>query len=391
MQRGSIMTRLDPIIKSTIQKFASTQPQVNLDNIAALLDMKLDILIFKLERMIYTGYIQGKIDKNARIFISSANSQDVTPQSSTLLPEPAYQYSEGQTEFIKAKTSEISQEDFIKLEVNLGYLGSHVRLVLKITNKSDFPINDIEVKLEFSNQLEVFRTTPKLEFIKHESGIIAKIPAIPEKQFSESKFYLNPESLGKGKIVGQVKFVNYKDFVRLLKIEELEYNLTVPPIVPKTIPNELIAEYNANPSMKKDIRSYGLPDKLNPITAFNHIIHIIRTKNFAQITKIDELDKKIAWFFGTTEDGQYEVLVVGQVIQNKMEFYASSTNEQLLSALLTAFSIDLKRRILISSVVRTEKEIYDLFCMECGGILPYFPKPGEFVDCKYCNTKNLVR
>ena len=51
----------------------------------------------------------------------------------------------------------------------------------------------------------------------------------------------------------------------------------------------------------------------------------------------------------------------------------------------------MKRRILISGVVRTEKEIYDLFCDECGGTLPYFPQPGELIDCKYCGKKNLVR
>ena len=118
---------------------------------------------------------------------------------------------------------------------------------------------------------------------------------------------------------------------------------------------------------------------------------IIRSKNFQSLTKIVEDNRKIGWFFGATEDDKYEILVVGQVLQNKIEFYASSTNEQILSALLTSFSIDLKRRILISSVVRSEKEIYDLFCVECGGTLPYFPKHGEFVECKYCQTKNLVR
>ncbi len=379
---------MDLLIRSTIQKFAASHSQVNLDNIAALLEMKPEILIFKLERMIYTGFIQGKIDKKARIFIPS---QDSSQTPSQVLPEPTTQYSGGQTEFIKAKTSETSQEDFVKLDVNLGYLGSHIRLMLKITNKSDFPINEVEIKLAFSKKLDVFRTTPKFEFIKHESGIVARFPSIVEKQHYEAKIYLNPESLGKGKINGQVKYVNYKDYVRLIQINELEYNLTVPKIHPKEIPNELIEQYNTASNMKKDIRSYGLPEKLNPVTAFNHIIQIIRSKEFKLLTKISEDTRKIAWFFGVTEDQQFEILVVGQVINNKIEFYASSTNEQILSALLTSFSIDLKRRILISGVVRSEKEIYDLFCTECGGPLPYFPKLGEIIKCKYCSADNLIR
>ncbi|MHA1111798.1 MAG: hypothetical protein ACTSRE_11895 [Promethearchaeota archaeon] len=386
------MPSMDMLIKSTILKFASTSPQVNLDNVAALLEMKPEILIFKLERMIFTGHIQGKINKKERVFIGAGSSQVSTSQTGPpSLSDPTHQYSEGQTEFIKVKTSETSQEDYIKLDLHLGYLGSHVRLVMKIINKSDFPIDEVEVKLEFSKKIEVFRTTPKVEYIKHESGIVARIPAIPQKQDFEVKFYLNPEELGKGKIGGQIKFVNYKDFVRLLMIEEMEYNLTVPNIIPKEIAHESIEQYNSAGYIKKDIRSYGLPDKLNPLTAFNHIFQIIRAQNFKLITKIVEDNKKIAWFFGTTEETLTDILVVGQVQQNKIEFYASSKNEQILSALLTSFSNDLKRRILISSVVRSEKEIYDLFCTECGGTLPYFPKPGEFVECVYCNTKNLVR
>lgn len=383
---------MDMLIKTTILKFASTSPQVNLDNIAALLDMRVEILIFKLERMIFTGHIQGKINKKEHLFIGAGSPQVPSSQTiSSVLTEPTQQYSEGQTEFIKAKSSETSQEDYVKLEVHLGYLGSHVRLVMKIINKSDFPINEVEVKLEFTKKVDVFRTTPKIEYIKHESGIVARIPSLLQKQNFEVKFYLNPEELGMGRVGGQFKYVNYKDFVRLLMIEEMEYNLTVPKILPKEIPQEQIELFNSASNMKKDIRSYGLPDKLNPLTAFNHIIQIIRSKNFKLITKIAEENRKIAWFFGITDDNQYEILVVGQVLHNKIEFYASSTNEQILSALLTSFSTDLKRRILISSVVRSEKEIYDLFCIECGGILPYFPKTGEFVECKYCNTKNLVR
>ena len=383
---------MDMLIKSTILKFASSSPQVNLDNVAALLEMKPEILIFKLERMIYTGLIQGRINKKERVFIGAGAPQVPINQSTILeLSETTNQYSEGQVEFIKTKTSETSQEDFVKLDIQLGYLGSHVRIVLKIINKSDFPIDEIEVKLEFSKKTEIFRTTPKVEFIKHESGIVARIPGIPQKKNFEVKFYLNPEELGKGTVGGQVKYVNYKDFVRLLMIEEMEYNLTVPTIIPKEIGLDSIEEYNSASFMKKDIRSYGLPDKLNPLTAFNHIFQIIRAKNFKLITKTVEDNKKIAWFFGTTEDTMTDILVVGQVLQNKIEFYASSKNEQILSALLTSFSIDLKRRILISSVVRSEKEIYDMFCTECGGTLPYFPKHGEFVECIYCNTKNLVR
>jgi ribosomal protein S27E len=80
-------------------------------------------------------------------------------------------------------------------------------------------------------------------------------------------------------------------------------------------------------------------------------------------------------------------MVVGQIVNNKIEFYASSYNEQVISALLTAFSIDLKKRIVNSRTVMDESEIYDVYCENCGGVLPVFPKPGEIVKCKWCQLK----
>lgn len=293
---------MDSLIKSTILKFTATTPQVSLEKIAALLDMKLEILIFTLERMIYTGYIQGTIDNANQMFISTTVQSSHQTEPPRSLPGPTNQYNNGQTEFIKVKTSEVSQEDFIKMEIQLGYLGSHVRFTVKITNKSDFPITEIELTLEFSKPLEVFRVSPKLEYVKHGKGIVALFPLIQEKRSFESTFYLNPDTLGKGKIGGQLKFVNYKDYVRLFKIEDLEYNLTIPEIQPMQIPTELIEQFNESDQMKRDIRSYGLPEKLLPTTAFNHITQIIRSKNFQLLTKVDEEDRKIAWFFGVTEE-----------------------------------------------------------------------------------------
>jgi hypothetical protein len=296
-----------------------------------------------------------------------------------------------EAEVIKSETKETSQEDLVKFIVNVAYVGSNIRIGFKIMNNSDFGISDVYIKLIHSDQLSLFRIKPKFDFDKISSGISIKLPKIREKSQLALNVYFKADTLGIGEIKGQFQYVNYQDFVRFIRIENLFYNLNPPKIVPKEIPTFEIEEYTKKEGIKRDIRSYGLPDNLNPNVAFNHISQIIKNYNFKLITKNEQPDQSIIWYFGETEDQEFSVLVVGQIINNKIEFYASSKNEQIISALLTAFSIDLKKRIINSHVVSSEEEIYDLYCDSCGGVLPYFPKPGEKVICKWCNNEVTVR
>ncbi|MCP4761722.1 MAG: hypothetical protein GY870_08070 [archaeon] len=386
---------MDLIIKTTINKFTTAGLEVDLSKISALLELPVGTLLIKISKMISDGFLKGSIDKENSLFIPSG-IPEVTlamPQSDveSITPIQSSGKFVKQAEFVKSETKETSQEDFIKLIANISYVGSHVRVGIKAINNSDYPISEVTVKLIFSENLELFRLKPKYDFTPISSGISIKLPKLKEKGNTTVYIYYKPISLGDGEITGQFQYVNNKDFVRFIRIENLTYDLNPPKMIVKEIPTFEVEKFIQQENIKRDIRSYGLPDKLIPLGAFNHLIQIVKSFNFKLITKIELPDQNIAWFFGETEDKKTDVMIVAQIIANKIEFYASSFNEQVISALLTAFSIDLKKRIVNSRVVENEDEIYDLYCENCAGILPYFPKPGEKVICKWCNTENLVR
>lgn len=397
---------MDLIIRQTIYKLLDSRNknELDLNEVAILFDTQIEILIMKIEKMIKFGEMSGQIDKQSAKYIrdslSSQTQKSASYQSngatSSLSQSNQQSNSLGlkQIDFIKTETRETNEEDLVKLTVNLGYVGSHIRIGLKIVNNSPDPITDLSVKLLFAPTITFFKVKPGYNYEKFEGGLTLKLPNVKDKNSISLNLYFRPETLGIGELKGQFQYVNSQDFVRFIKIEDLSYNLTPPKIRPKDITPEEIESFTAQPNVKRDIRSYGLPDKLNPNVAFNYINQIASNYNFKLITKVDEEENKSAWFFGETDEpGVIEdpVMVVGQIVNNKIEFYASSYNEQVISALLTAFSIDLKKRIVNSRTVMDESEIYDVYCENCGGVLPVFPKPSEIVKCKWCQFENLIR
>jgi hypothetical protein len=346
-----------------------------------------------LEKWIEDGSIKGTLDKFNAVF------HPLKEESSPVIQEPI-QNTMGinqsipikQKEFIKTETRETSQEDLVKLIVNLGYVGSNIKVGIKIINDSDYSISEVNIKILYSN-IKLFYIKPKHEYSQLDSGISLRFPNIKSQEKYSFDIFFKPEEVGIGEIKGQFQYVNYKDFVRFIRIEKLFYDITPPSVVPKEISLDEIQAFNSRKENKKDIRSYGLPDKLSPMGAFNHLIQIIRSYNFKLVEKSEEPNNLVSWFFGQTDldEQELEILVVGQIVNSKIEFFASSQNEQIISALLTAFSIDLKKRMINSRVAGDEDEIFDLYCKNCGGVLPYFPAVGKTVQCKYCEFDNLVR
>ncbi|MHA1729106.1 MAG: hypothetical protein ACTSWY_10280 [Promethearchaeota archaeon] len=389
------------MIKTTISKFSATGNDVDLSKISALLDINLSSLIIKLEKWLKNGTIKGTLDKYNAI-LSQIDAQDneksrIQKAEAESIPIPSEQqnlYGITRAEFVKTKTKETSKEDLIKLLVNLAYVGSNIRVGIKVVNNSNNPITEVSCKLLFSKNLKFFKIKPEYEYSQLDTGISIKIlNKLKEKSHLILNVYFKPETLDLGEIKGGFQYVNFNDFVRFIPIENLFYNLTPPKVIPKEILAENIEEFTKNKELKKDLRSYGLPDELNPSGAFNHVIQIIRQYNFKLISKMEQkqLNQYIAWFFGETEENNIEIMIVGQIINKKIEFYASSINERVIGSLLTAFSIAIKKRIINSKVINNEDEIYDLYCSKCGAVLPFFPKEGESVICKYCGLEQTIR
>ena len=85
-----------------------------------------------------------------------------------------------------------------------------------------------------------------------------------------------------------------------------------------------------------------------------------------------------------------DILVIGQIISDKIEIIATSKNHHVLISFLTSFSNEFKELILTREIVNAPDHIFDLECESCGGILPYFPKRGREIECPKCNYKQMV-
>ncbi|MEJ2251276.1 MAG: hypothetical protein P8Y70_09560 [Candidatus Lokiarchaeota archaeon] len=204
-------------------------------------------------------------------------------------------------------------------------------------------------------------------------------------------FYFNPlQSKQEGIIKTFTTFLNADEFVRILNSDPIIVTTKPISIEPKIIPTTYISEFLNSPGSKKAIKSVGIvsKQKYDPTFYFNQIEVIIRINNFQKIAK-DE-GKKICWYFGKHVDTNEDILVIGQVSENKVEWIASSKNPYILVSLLTYFFDDLKTRLLRMGIINSSNDIHDLSCKNCGYVLPKFPNKGEIIVCSNCKLEQLV-
>jgi hypothetical protein len=291
----------------------------------------------------------------------------------------------------------IVQEDKIRLANDFKPYGRHFRYSIKIHNDSLASITELKVKIDYPKFLEITRSYPLTVYVPEgveERGnlkSVVEFDEINEKSSKEIHLYFTPQSLGHhGEIKTIVTYVNNKDFVRVLNSEAVGIRLNEIMIMPKIIPSSRIGEFARVPGMKKAIKSMGveLHSPLNPDIFYNIVEQIFRRNNLQLIAKDPE--KKILWYFGADVDLRDDVLIIGQIVSNKVEIITLSKNHTELISFLTLLSNGVMEHILERGIVSTIDRIHDLECKYCGAVLPYFPKTEEEITCPKCNYEQIV-
>ena len=142
--------------------------------------------------------------------------------------------------------------------------------------------------------------------------------------------------------------------------------------------------------MKRAIKSIGIGGTREPSAdLYFNLLEQVFIRNHLQLITRDPA-KKILWYYGSELESKEDVLVIGQIISNKIEIFVISKNHHVLISFLTFFSHEFKEHLLINEIVSTPEQIYDLECKYCGAILPYFPKKGKEITCKNCNYEQLI-
>ncbi|MFX0003271.1 MAG: hypothetical protein ACFE9C_12670 [Candidatus Hodarchaeota archaeon] len=291
----------------------------------------------------------------------------------------------------------VDQEDKIKLATDYRPFGNHFQYTIFIDNQSLAPITEVKIKIKFPEFFVFSRFYPptiNIHTIKTQqniSQINVELNELNEKSNKQIHFHFTPDSLDKtGELRTIVTYVNNKDTVRVLDSRPTEITLDNIIIEPKVVPSSYLRQFSEIPEIKKVKKSMGIGFKYkkDPEILFEILELIFFTRNFQMVSK--DLDKKILWYFGTEAIIKEDVLVIGQILSNKIEIIAISPNHYLLISLLTLINNDLKKQLVSKGIIDTKDEIYNLECKNCGAILPYFPQKREPVQCKNCNYEQII-
>lgn len=300
-------------------------------------------------------------------------------------------------EIDKYTFEKVDQEDKIKLTTDYRPFGNHFQYTIFIDNQSQAPITEIKIKIKFPEFFIFSRWYPPTIYVptiktqQNISQINVELDELNEKSNKQIHLHFTPDSLDKsGEIRTIITYVNNKDTVRVLDSRPTEITLDNIIIEPKVVPSSYLRQFSQTPGIKKVIKSMGIGIKYqrDPEILFEILELIFFARNFQLVSK--DLNKKILWYFGTESIIKEDVLVIGQVLSNKIDIIASSSNHYLLILLLTLISNDLKTHLISKGIIDGKDEIHNLECKNCGAILPYFPQKRESVQCKNCNNEQII-
>lgn len=291
----------------------------------------------------------------------------------------------------------IDQEDKIKILNDFYPYGGHYVLSIQLLNESLAPISDVKVKLSFPLFFSITRSYPPTIYIPEPfeedglSKINIEFDELNERSSKQINLHFTPVSLGEeGEMRTVLTYINNKDFVRAINSDPLKLSLDVITIIPKIIPSSYIKEFSQIPGMKRAIKSLGVGilGLSEPGLYFN-ILEQVFLRNHLQLIAKD-VNRRVLWYFGADLESRDDVLVIGQIVSEKIEIIATSKNHHLLISLLTSLSNELKEHILRRELVPSSDHIYDLECKYCGAILSRFPNKGEEISCSKCNYEQIV-
>ena len=306
-----------------------------------------------------------------------------------------------ESESQKAETSfeQVDQENKIKLTNDLIPYSASYRYSILLKNESLAPITEIKAIIKFPAFLKISRYSPPILESKQSKSdkkgykqLQFEIEELSEKSETQIICYFSPNSNNNiGGLSTYITFVNNKDYIRVINSKPIEIQIKPATIQPKIIPSSKIATFLKAKDMKKGIKSLGIPlkKKTNLDLFFNFIDQNIKLHKFQLIAK--DKEKKVSWYFGTDLATSQDILVIGQIVSNKVEFLAASQNHPVLISLLSNLSENFKKKASsVGGLIRSSKDIYDLECRYCGAVLPYFPKQGEQIECKTCNKEQIL-
>ncbi|MHA1671662.1 MAG: hypothetical protein ACTSV5_13970 [Promethearchaeota archaeon] len=293
---------------------------------------------------------------------------------------------------------QIDQEDKIKIIHELKPFGSLYRYSSLIANQSKAPIKEVKIKIRFPEFLDLIRSDPpnmildpiNLEEDEDKQVRIQFNELAPESHHQVNVFLFPLDLEAEGEIRSYVTFVNNKDFVRALDSKPILIIFNPISIERIIVPSSHITHFSKSTENSRAIKSIGVgvDSEFDLDFCFKHLCQAIQDQNFQLITSNEE--NRIAWYFGVDLVSSENILIIGQVNQNKIEWIAVGKNPHLLICLLSKISNAFGAAMIINGTIESINQIYDLECKYCGTPLSYMPKKRTTITCQKCNNSQVV-
>jgi hypothetical protein len=300
-------------------------------------------------------------------------------------------------EIYKYSFEKIDQEDKVKLTTDFRPFSGNFQYSILISNQSLAPITEMKIKIKFPEFLTISRYFPlsiSIPRIITESGvnqINLEFDELNEKSNKQIHLHFTPNSLENiGEIRTIVTYVNNKDTIRVLDSRPTDISIDKVIIEPIVVPSSFIREFTQHPEVKKAIKSMGV-ERVHPVdseTIYEILEQLFLNYNFQLVAK--DVAKRILWYYGTESNIKQDVLVIGQIVSNKIEIIASSLNHFMLVSFLAQVSNDFKDYLIVNKIINSKDQVHDLDCKNCGAALSYFPKKNESIRCMNCNYEQII-
>jgi len=405
--QGGIGAQLSPDVKvnvfQAISNFSKIFNRIDLGKVSLKFETSIEPIISLVEDWVSSGIILGQIigrdlvvnkinadEKQIRqmIFGQTIDYQFATHDSQTPITEPTNTQVQSPVVFGDSSdhTQEV-QEKFISADIDLSFIAGFSRLKFTIGNASSTKISDVIVKLNYPKTLRLVQVKPTEHLKRQDGQAIVTLPVILAKNGASIIFYFKPIQLETYILKGAIQFTNSRDFVRMIAVDALQFDIPVIQIEPgKDIPSEFIEEF-VRTSEIRGIRSFGLPTSIKPKAAYIHVKQILKSYSFQFVSEIQNDQMLAVWYYGQEIGTGKEYVAAGQVYNQKIEVFISGSEEKAIIGLLTDFGQKLRGRMVASRIISAPEELIDLMCPQCGGTLESLPQIGEKITCKWCKEE----
>jgi hypothetical protein len=294
----------------------------------------------------------------------------------------------------------INKEDKIKFSSNLKPQANRYIYTIVLNNNGSSPISKVKIKVispQFLNYFGYFPLTLNILPIIEENKENVKYIEIIFGELKESSSqeirlqftpYISPST---GEFKSIITYVNNKGKLKILRPKPIKIEIEKLNLMPKIIPSSQIREITRLPGTIRVLMSYGIGirKKLNLIDI---IEHILQSQNLQLITK--DKEKGMLWFCGADMQSSNDILVFSKIVSKRIEIIVYSKNPIILASFLFIFSNLLREQLSIKKILKkplkSEAKIFELVCINCGAILSYFPRKGEFIACNNCDHEQIV-